>query len=65
MCNNAFEKAKRRAGKVNRASVYAEAAFRRVFQEMRHEKFCIILKKTICAGISFLIKLHSVELQLH
>ena len=30
MCNNVFEKAKRRAGKVNRTSVYAEAAVRRV-----------------------------------
>ena len=30
MCNNVFEKAKRRAGKVNRTSVYAEAAARRV-----------------------------------
>ena len=30
MCNNVFEKAKRRAGKVNRTSVYAETAVRRV-----------------------------------
>ena len=30
MCNNIFEKAKRRAGKVNRTSVYAEAAVPRV-----------------------------------
>ena len=30
MCNNVFEKTKRRAGKVNRTSVYAEAAVRRV-----------------------------------
>ena len=29
MCNNVIEKAKRRAGKVNRTSVFAEAAVRR------------------------------------
>ena len=30
MCNDVFEKTKRRAGKVSRTNVYAEAAVRRI-----------------------------------
>ena len=44
MCNNVFEKAKRRAGKANRTSVYAEVAVRRVLSERCYEIFCIIHK---------------------
>ena len=44
MCNNVFEKAKRRALKLNRTSVYAEAAVRRVLSERCCESFCIIHK---------------------
>ena len=62
MCNNVFEKTKRRAGK---AEVFmqkqpSEGFFKRGV--MRN--FGIIHKKTICAGISVLIKLNSVKLQL-
>ena len=66
MCDIVFEKVQDRAGNVNRTSVYAEAAsegfFKKGFMRKITEK---TKKKRICAGISFLIKLNSVDLQLH
>ena len=46
MCDIVFEKVKARGRKVNRASVYAEAAVRRVLLKSCYEKFRRILKKT-------------------
>ena len=46
MCDIVFEKAKGRGRKVNRASVYAEAAVRRVLLKSCYEKFRRIHKKT-------------------
>ena len=59
MCKNVFEKAKRRAGKgeVLMQKQPSEGFLKRGV--MRN-----FAKKTICAGISVLIKLNSVELQL-
>ena len=65
MCNIVFEKVQDPAGKVNRTSVYAEAAVQRVLSKRFSEKFPRVHKKNICAGISFLIKLNSVDLQLY
>ena len=65
MYDIAFEKAKGRAGKENRTTVYAEAAVRSVLEKRIYEKFRRIYKKSICAGISFLIKSNFVGLQLH
>ena len=46
MCDIVFEKAKGRGRTVNRASVYAEAAVRRVLYERCYEKLRRIYKKT-------------------
>ena len=46
MCDIIFEKAKGHGRKVNRASVYAEAAVRRVLLKRCYEKFHRIHKKT-------------------
>ena len=60
-----FEKTKGRGGTVNRTSVYAKAAVRRgsLKKVLRLSSQCS--QENICAGISFLIKLNSVDLQLH
>ena len=46
MCDIAFEKAKDHSRKVNKASVYAEAAVRRACLKRCYEKFRRIHKKT-------------------
>ena len=46
MCNIVFENAKDRSRKVSRASVYAEAAVRRVLSKRCYGKFRRIHKKT-------------------
>ena len=46
MCNIVFEKAKDRGRKVNRPSVYAEAAARRLLSKRCYEKFRRIHKNT-------------------
>ena len=46
MCDIVFEKAKGRGWKINRASIYAEAAVRRVLQKRCYGEFCRIHKKT-------------------
>ena len=48
-----FDKAKGRRRTVNRASVYAEAAVRRVLKKRCYEKFFKILKKTSVLGSLF------------
>ena len=60
MCDIVFEKVKGRGGTVNRTSVYAEAAVRRVL----YDKFLRIHKKTFVPEF-FLIKLNFVDLQLY
>ena len=45
MCDIVFEKEKDRGRTLNRASVYAEAAFRRFLLKRCYEKFCRIHKK--------------------
>ena len=57
MCAIVFEKVKGRALTVNKSSVYAEAVVGRVFRKRCYEK--------ISAGISFLIKLNSLDLQIY
>ena len=52
-----FEKVKGRALTVNKSSVYAEAVVGRVFWKRCYEK--------ISAGISFLIKLNSLDLKIY
>ena len=46
MCDGVFEKVKGRCATVNRRSVHAEAAVRRVLYKRYYEKFSIIHKKT-------------------
>ena len=46
ICHSVFEKVQGRAGKVNKTSVYAEAAVRRVFSKRFYDKFPRIRKKT-------------------
>ena len=55
MCDIVFEKTKGHGGTVNRTSVYAEAAVRKYLKTSGN----------ICAGISFLTKLNSVDMELH
>ena len=46
MCDIVFEQAKDRGRKVNRASIYAEAAVRKVLLKRCYEEFRRIHKKT-------------------
>ena len=66
MCDIVFEKTKCRGGIVNRTNVIAEAAIQR--EEFFKESVTWISQNSqenIYAGISFLIKLNSVDIQLH
>ena len=56
-----FEMVKGRAGKINRTSLYVEAEVRieGFFKKGVMRNFAKFTKKTICAGISFLIRLNS------
>ena len=65
MCDIVFEKAKAHAGKVNRTSGYVEAAVRSVVQKRCYEKLRGIHKKSFCTGVSLMIKLNSIDLELH
>ena len=67
ICDIVFEKAQGCAGKVDKTSVYAEAALRRFFKNrfMRNfAEFAKKKKKKKSAGTSFLVKLSSLNLQL-
>ena len=64
MCDIVFEKVQGRAEKVNRMSVYAEAASEEFFKKGFLRNFPEFTKKTSVPE-SFLIKLNSVGLQLH
>ena len=48
-----FEKAKGYVGTVNRTSVYAEAAVRRVFKESVMRNFADLTRKHLCANLFF------------
>ena len=61
MCEIAFEKAKGRGGMENRASVFVEATGR----FFKKGELSQNSQEIICAGLSFLIKLNSVDLQVH
>ena len=65
MCDIFFEKAKGRGGTVNKTSVYAEEAIQRVLLKKSYEKFLQNSQENICAGMLLLIKINSVDLQLH
>ena len=65
MCDVVFEKVQDRAGKRNRTSISAEAASEGFFKKGFVRNFPEFTRKRICVGISFLIKLNSVDLQLH
>ena len=53
MCDIVFEKAKDRGRKINRATVYAEAAVPRISLKMELWEILQNSQKNICNGISF------------
>ena len=64
-CDIVFEKVKGCGGKVNRTNLYAEAVFKKSVLKKVLWKISQNSQENICAGISFLIKLNSVDLQLN
>ena len=61
-----FEKTKGRGGTVNRTSVHAEAAVRRVFfKKCVMRNFAEFVRKYLCRNLFFDKVINSVDLQLH
>ena len=60
-----FEKVKGCGRKVNKTNLYAEAVFKKGVLKKVLWKISQNSQENICAGISFLIKLNSVDLQLN